>query len=174
MAQPIKICLQCRRLRFSRWVGKICWRREWQPPPGFLPGESHGQRSLEGYSPSGHKGSDDRATDFHVGEQGREGVSVQTPLSVPFFTFVQFMLSCVGCLLRPAASVTVARGLSLRSTGSSAHGLSSCGARAWLPRGILLPRPGSEPTSPALAGGVLTTGLPGKPLTQFKYFVGVS
>ena len=33
------------------WVGKIPWRRKWQPPPGFLPGKSHGQRSLAGYSP---------------------------------------------------------------------------------------------------------------------------
>ena len=37
--------------RFSPWVGKIFWRRAWQPTPVFLPGESHGQRSLAGYSP---------------------------------------------------------------------------------------------------------------------------
>ena len=34
----------------SSWVGKIPWRRKWQPTPVFLPGESHGQRSLAGYS----------------------------------------------------------------------------------------------------------------------------
>ena len=34
---------------------KISWRREWLPTPVFLPGESHGQRSLAGYSPWGHK-----------------------------------------------------------------------------------------------------------------------
>ena len=34
------------------------WRREWQPTPVFLPGESHGQRSLVGYSPWGPKESD--------------------------------------------------------------------------------------------------------------------
>ena len=34
------------------------WRREWHPTPVFLPGESHGQRSLAGYSPWGHKESD--------------------------------------------------------------------------------------------------------------------
>ena len=39
-------------------VGKISQRREWRPTPGFLPGESHGQRSLVGYSPWGRKGSD--------------------------------------------------------------------------------------------------------------------
>ena len=36
-------------------VRKIPWRRQWLPAPVFLPGESHGQRSLAGYSPWGHK-----------------------------------------------------------------------------------------------------------------------
>ena len=35
--------------KFDPWVGKIPWRRVWQPTPVFLPGESHGQRSLVGY-----------------------------------------------------------------------------------------------------------------------------
>jgi len=39
------------RHEFDPWVGKIPWRRAWQPTPVFLPGESHGQRSLVGYSP---------------------------------------------------------------------------------------------------------------------------
>ena len=39
-------------------VGKIHWRRKWQPIPVFLPGKFHGQRSLAGYSPWGHKESD--------------------------------------------------------------------------------------------------------------------
>ena len=39
----------------SLWVGKILWRREWQPTPIFMPGESHGQRSLGVYSPWGRK-----------------------------------------------------------------------------------------------------------------------
>ena len=37
--------------RCDPWVGKIPWRRAWQSTPVFLPGESHGQRSLAGYSP---------------------------------------------------------------------------------------------------------------------------
>ena len=41
--------------RFHPWVGKIPWRREWQPTPVFLPGETHGQRNLAGCSPWGHK-----------------------------------------------------------------------------------------------------------------------
>ena len=43
------------------WVqslGNTFWRREWQPTPVFLPGESHGQRSLVGYSPQSCKESD--------------------------------------------------------------------------------------------------------------------
>ena len=40
---------------FDPWVGKIPWRRRWQPTPIFLPGESHGQRSLAGYNPWGHR-----------------------------------------------------------------------------------------------------------------------
>ena len=39
-------------------VGKIPWRRAWPPTPVFLPGESHGQRSLAGYSPWGCKQSE--------------------------------------------------------------------------------------------------------------------
>ena len=45
---------QCRRLRrhgFDSWVWKIPWRKKWQPTPIFLPGKSHGWRSLVGYSP---------------------------------------------------------------------------------------------------------------------------
>ena len=38
-----------RRLRFDPWVGKIPWRKEWQPTLVFLPGEFYGQRSLVGY-----------------------------------------------------------------------------------------------------------------------------
>ena len=38
--------------------GRSPWRKEWQPTAVFLPGESHGQRSLAGYGPWGHKESD--------------------------------------------------------------------------------------------------------------------
>ena len=54
------IC-QCRshkRPEFNPWVEKIPWRKEWQPTPVSLPGESHAQRSLEGCSPRGRKESD--------------------------------------------------------------------------------------------------------------------
>ena len=41
---------QGRRSRSNPWVEKIPWRRKWQPTPVFLPGKSHGQKSLVGYS----------------------------------------------------------------------------------------------------------------------------
>ena len=56
-----RICLQyriCRSHGFNPWIGKIPWRRKWQPTPIFLPGKSHGQRSLADYSSWGHKKSD--------------------------------------------------------------------------------------------------------------------
>ena len=46
-----RICLQCRRPGFTPWVRKILWKRKWQTTPVFLPGKSHGHRSLAGYSP---------------------------------------------------------------------------------------------------------------------------
>ena len=50
-----RIRLQCRSPGFNPWVGKIPWRRKWQPIPVFLPGKSQGQRSLAPYSPWHHK-----------------------------------------------------------------------------------------------------------------------
>ena len=50
-----KFTCQCRRHWFDPWVRKVLWRRKWQPTPVVLPGKSHGQRSLVGYSPWGHK-----------------------------------------------------------------------------------------------------------------------
>ena len=61
VAQWSRILLQCRRCKrqgFHPWVGKIPWRRAWQPTAEFLPGESHGQRSLAGYSQQSRKESD--------------------------------------------------------------------------------------------------------------------
>ena len=48
---------QCMRQGFDPWVRKIPWRRKWHPTPVFLPGKSHGQRSLVGFSPWGHQES---------------------------------------------------------------------------------------------------------------------
>ena len=64
---------QCRRLKkhgFNPWIGKIPWRRAWQPTPVFLPRESLGQRSLVGYSPRGHKESDTTEAAEHAHSPG--------------------------------------------------------------------------------------------------------
>ena len=49
------VCLQCGRPRFDPWVRKILWRRKRPPTPVLLPGNSHGRRTLVGYSPWGRK-----------------------------------------------------------------------------------------------------------------------
>ena len=56
--EPSCQCKRCKRHGFDPWVRKIPWRRAEQPTPVFLPGESHGQRSLVGYSPWGSTESD--------------------------------------------------------------------------------------------------------------------
>ena len=60
---------QCRRLktcRFHPWFRKISWRRAWQPTPVFLPGKSHGKRSLVEYNPQSHKESDTTESTQHT------------------------------------------------------------------------------------------------------------
>ena len=54
------------RCGFNPWVGKTPWGREWEPTPVFLPGESHGQRSLAGYSPWGRKESNTTEATSHT------------------------------------------------------------------------------------------------------------
>ena len=61
---------QCRRHKthsFDPWVRKIPWSRKWQPAPTFLPGKSHGQWSLVGDSPWGHKELDMTDVPEHSG-----------------------------------------------------------------------------------------------------------
>ena len=55
LAQIIKNPSQWRRHGFDPWLGKISWRRKWQPTPVFLPKEFQGQRNLAGYGPWGSK-----------------------------------------------------------------------------------------------------------------------
>ena len=48
-------CRRHKKCGFDPWIGRIPWRRAWQPTPVFLPGEFHGQKSLVGFSPQGCK-----------------------------------------------------------------------------------------------------------------------
>ena len=67
--------------RFDPWVGKVPWRRTRHSTPVLLPGKSHGQRGLVGYSPRGHKESDttERLTllpkEQRVSKGDREGIA---------------------------------------------------------------------------------------------------
>ena len=58
MVQTVKRLSTMWETGFDPWVWKIPWRRKWQSAPVLLPGKSHGQRSLVGYSPWGRKESD--------------------------------------------------------------------------------------------------------------------
>ena len=65
----LRIYLQCRSFRskgFDPWVRKIPWRRTWQPTPVSLPGESHEQRNMAGYSPWDCKESDTTEVTEHA------------------------------------------------------------------------------------------------------------
>ena len=64
--EPACQCRRHKRREFNPWMGKIPWRRAWQPTPVFLPGESHGQRKLAGYSPWGHKELDTTEATQHT------------------------------------------------------------------------------------------------------------
>ena len=60
VALVVKIYVSCqyrrrKRLGFDPWLGKIPWRRAWQPTPVFFPGESHAQRCLMDYRPQDSK-----------------------------------------------------------------------------------------------------------------------
>ena len=72
--KPVSVMFPALAGGLDPWVRKAPWRRAWQPPPVFLPGESHGQRSLEGYSPWGHTELDVTKpltqTQTHTGEIG--------------------------------------------------------------------------------------------------------
>ena len=49
--EPAYQCRRCKRGEFNPWVGTIPWRKAWPPTPVLLPGKSHGQSNLAGYSP---------------------------------------------------------------------------------------------------------------------------
>ena len=79
------------------------WRRKWPPTPVFLPGESHGQRSLQGYSPWGHRRVwYDSATKQQ--EQLAYGVvlillySRVIQLCIYIYTFICIFFSTVACV----------------------------------------------------------------------------
>ena len=103
---------QFRRHGFGPWVGKFTRRRKWQPTPVFLPGESHGQRSLVRYSPWGRKESDmnERLNSNNCSDERsffRDGAGPGAVASLcgdkltqsPFFKWSEVCLETVGVVL---------------------------------------------------------------------------
>ena len=83
VAQQSRISPQCMRCRLNPWVRKIPWRRVWQPTPLFLPGESHGQRSLVGYSPWSQRVRHDWFHLLHFWELNVKGYGCRHPDAPP-------------------------------------------------------------------------------------------
>ena len=79
---------------FDPWIGKILWRRKWQPTPVFLPGKSHGQKSLMGYNPWGRRVGHDLAT------KQQQGGSLDG-----FLDFSSFLIYALNAILFPLSTV---------------------------------------------------------------------
>ena len=89
--EPACQCRRHKRHGFNPWVGKIPRRRKGQPTAGFLPGESHGRRSLVGYSPWGCKESDTTEVTEHACLQPcQEVAKALVPRSPPHLRVVSF------------------------------------------------------------------------------------
>ena len=86
-----------KRHRFDPWVSKIPWRRAWQPTLVFLPGESHGQRSLAGCSPQDHteSGMTEATQPAHMQISSYIG-HIFMFLST---TYIHIFCMCIKCLL---------------------------------------------------------------------------
>ena len=91
--EPICQCRRHRRGGFDPWFRKIPWRRAWQPTPVFLPGESHGQRSLVGYSPWGCTESDMTKVTKHAPtnkSKAKRGDTVKWVCGIGFWRFLDW------------------------------------------------------------------------------------
>ena len=89
VAQMIKNLPALKGPGFDPWVGKISWRREWIPTPVFLPGESHGQRSLVDCSSWGCKESDVTEWLTHTQPTRRTHVNL-----IPLYTTLWSLPEC--------------------------------------------------------------------------------
>ena len=75
-------CRRRKRCRFDPWIRKIPWNRKWQPTPVFLPGKSHGQRSLAGCRPRGREESDTTGLSTAAAVSAESGLEISAlPLS---------------------------------------------------------------------------------------------
>ena len=107
------ICLQCGRPRFDPWVGRIHWRRKWQPTPVLLPGEFHGRRSLGGCSPQGHKESDTTEWLHFQGQQAkvRQVVTCQSNSLIAWYLLLFSYVPAFGKVYCPCSQLFSATSL---------------------------------------------------------------
>ena len=107
---------------------KTPWRRKWQPTPVFLPGNFHGQRSLVGYSPWGHKESD-------TTEQFHFHFHFEPSLALPFFGIgmkTDLFQSCSHCCsVQLLSHGRLCDPIDYNPPGSSVHGISQAKILEW-------------------------------------------
>ena len=86
---------------FDPWVGKIPWRRKWQPSPIFLPGKYLGQRSLAGYSLQGRKRvGHDRATEYTYIDSNFYCIAYFINKNSCYFTkILRYNKWCINCFI---------------------------------------------------------------------------
>ena len=174
-----------KRLRFHPWVGKIPWRRAWQPTPVSLPGELHGQRSLAGYSPWGRKESDTTEALMHpcfftslhhdilrkwkylvhLGKLDEfRGIHLEFGSSL-----VQNFIVCCCCLLAKLCLI-LCNAMDCSPPDSSVHGILQARRLEWA--AISFSKCSSwlrdRTWVSCIAGGFFTTESPGKP-SEFHY-----
>ena len=80
------------------WVGKIPWRRKWYPTPVFLPGKSHGQRNLAGYSPWGCK-------ELDITDQAHTHITTKAKNDSPSLSAAQILQNLSSMTVYPTAIV---------------------------------------------------------------------
>ena len=97
---------------FDPWVGKIPCKRAWQPTPVFLPGESHGQRSLVGYSPWSHNELDVTEVTEHVNHATLAQNMLDMVILLQWKVNENFLLDSISLLL-PWAGYSVTHSLFL-------------------------------------------------------------
>ena len=156
-----RICLQCRRPGFDPWVGKVPWRRAWQPTPVFLVGESPGTEELAGYNPWGCKESDTTER-LNWTEVNWSSYSLITNYHNQWLHYVLCFVAQL-CL-------TLCDPMDYSLPGFSVHGefsrQESSSGLPCPPPGDLT-NPGIKPRSPALQTDSLSSEPPGKPNAAF-------
>ena len=124
-----------RRCWFNPGVGKIPWRWKWQPTPVFLPGKSHGQRSLAGYWPWGHKEPD--TTKYEHARVGYQFDTCSLEKLLPDLSAWFWEAGCIdpvsGCLCREVGILNShlhGTGFEWRSLGGT-HQLWALATKSW-------------------------------------------